>query len=104
MENEILYREFFIRATKGKLIDLTEDLINDPRVEDFNKLDEAESVCKTDAKTVIAWIDWVLPMIKPMIPVSDTAGMNRLRMMKVLREKLSRMYNLQTKAKDNGKE
>ena len=91
MDNEILYREFFIKCTKGKLVDLSEDLINDPRVEDFNKLDiEEEALCKSDAKAVIAFIDWVLPMVEPLIPVSDTSGRNRLRMMKAMRSKMQR--------------
>lgn len=91
MDNEILYREFWIRCTKGKLVDLSEDLINDPRVEDFNKLDiEEEALCKSDAKAVIAFIDWVLPMVEPLIPVSDTVAQNRIRMMKVMRSKQQR--------------
>lgn len=91
MDNEILYREFFIKCTKGKLVDLSEDLINDPRVEDFNKLDiEEEALCKSDAKAVIAFIDWVLPMVEPLIPVSDTVAQNRIRMMKVMRSKQQR--------------
>lgn len=91
MDNEILYREFWIRCTKGKLVDLSEDLINDPRVEDFNKLDiEEEALCKSDAKAVITFIDWVLPMVEPLIPVSDTVAQNRIRMMKVMRSKQQR--------------
>lgn len=91
MDNEILYREFFIKCTKGKLVDLSEDLINDPRVEDFNKLDiEEEALCKTDAKTIAMWIDWVLPLLEPMFPPSDTVGQNRIRMMKVMRSKMLR--------------
>ena len=89
MDNEkILYREFWIRCTKDKLIDLSEDLVHDARVEDFDKMES--DICKSDAKAVIAWIDWVLPHIRPMFPVSDTTAQNRLRLMKLMREKLAR--------------
>lgn len=91
MDNEILYRELFIKATEGKLLELTNDFRTDARVDDFGKLCiEEEMLCKTDAKTIIMWIDWILPIIKPLFPVSDTSAQNRIRMMKVMREKLQR--------------
>lgn len=91
MDNEILYREFWIRCTKDKLIDLSEDLVHDARVDDFGKLcNEEEMLCKTDAKTIIMWIDWVLPIIEPLFPVSDTIAQNRIRMMKAMRSKMQR--------------
>ena len=91
MDNEILYREFWIRCTKDKLIDLSEDLVHDARVEDFDKIES--DICKSDAENVIAWIDWVLPIIEPLFPVSDTVSLNRIRMMKVARSRLARRLN-----------
>lgn len=94
MDNEILYREFFIKATEGKLLELTNDFRTDARVDDFGKLCiEEEMLCKTDAKTIIMWIDWVLPIIEPLFPVSDTVSLNRIRMMKVARSRLARRLN-----------
>lgn len=95
MNNETyLYREFWIKATETKLLDMTEDLIHDSRVQDFDKIDETEgSLCKSDAKNVIAWIDWALPILRPMFPVSDTTAQNRIRLMQVLKAKLERKIN-----------
>lgn len=91
MDNEIyLYREFWIKATETKLLDMTEDLIHDSRVQDFNKIETESDISKSDAKNVIAWINWVLPMLEPLIPVSDSIGINRLRRMKVMRSKMLR--------------
>lgn len=88
MDNEMLYREFWLIATKDKLVELSKDLVDDARVEDFNKMES--DICKSDAKAFISFIDWALPMIEPLIPVSDTSGQNRIRMMKVMRSKLQR--------------
>lgn len=89
MDNEkILYREFWIKATEDKLTELTQDLVHDARVEDFDKMES--DICKSDAKNVIAWIDWVTPLVRPMFPVSDTTAQNRLRLMRLMREKLAR--------------
>ena len=84
----MLYREFWIIATKDKLVELSKELVDDARVKDFNKLES--DICKSDAKAFISFIDWVLPMIEPLIPVSDTVAQNRIRMMKVMRSKLQR--------------
>lgn len=91
MDNETLYREFWIKATRDKLIEMSEDLREDARVEDFDKLES--DISKSDAKAVIAWIDWVTPLIRPMFSPSNTAELNRLRLMKLLREKLARRLN-----------
>lgn len=89
MSNETyIYREFWVRATETKLLKMTADLIDDARVQDFNKIES--DICKSDAKSVIAWIDWVTPLLRPMFSPSNTTELNRLRMMKVLREKLAR--------------
>lgn len=92
MNNEkTLYREFWIKATEDKLIDLTEDLVHDARVQDFDKIDTAEGdLCKTDAERFVNFVNWVLPIIEPLFPVSDTVARNRIRMMKVMRTKLER--------------
>ena len=91
MDNEIyLYREFWIKATETKLLDMTEDLIHDSRVQDFNKIETESDISKSDAKNVIAWIDWVLPILRPMFPVSDTTAQNRLRLMKLMRDRLKK--------------
>lgn len=88
MDNEILYREFWIKATEDKLHELTADFVDDARVQDFNKIES--DICMSDAKRFVRFIDWVLPLIEPLVPVSDTVGQNRIRMMKVMREKLQR--------------
>ena len=89
MDNDkYLYREFWVECTQDKLLEMTADLIDDPRVKDFNKMES--DVCMTDAKTVVMWIDWVLPLLKAYYPTSDTKAQNRIRMMKVMREKLNR--------------
>lgn len=94
MDNEIyLYREFWIKATETKLLDMTEDLIHDSRVQDFNKIETESDISKSDAKNVIAWIDWVLPILRPMFPVSDTTAQNRLRLMKLMRDRLAKRLN-----------
>ena len=94
MDNEIyLYREFWIKATETKLLDMTEDLIHDSRVRDFNKIETESDISKSDAKNVIAWIDWVLPILRPMFPVSDTTAQNRLRLMKLMRDRLAKRLN-----------
>lgn len=94
MDNEIyLYREFWIKATETKLLDMTEDLIHDSRVQDFNKIETESDISKSDAKNVIAWIDWVLPILRPMFPVSDTTAQNRLRLMKLMRDRLKKRVN-----------
>ena len=94
MDNEIyLYREFWIKATETKLLDMTEDLIHDSRVRDFNKIEMESDISKSDAKNVIAWIDWVLPILRPMFPVSDTTAQNRLRLMKLMRDRLAKRVN-----------
>lgn len=86
--NDILYREFFIQTTRDKLIEMTEDLIHDERVKDFGKMES--DLCKTDARTVVTWIDWVLPLLKAHYPATDTKAQNRIRMMMALRSKLNR--------------
>lgn len=91
MDNEILYREFWIRCTKDKLIDLSEDLVHDARVEDFDKIESG--ICKSDAERFVNFVDWVLPIIEPLFPVSDTVSLNRIRMMKVARSRLARRLN-----------
>jgi hypothetical protein len=91
MDNEILYREFWIRCTKDKLIDLSEDLVHDARVEDFDKIES--DICKSDAERFVNFVDWVLPIIEPLFPVSDTVSLNRIRMMKVVRSRLARRLN-----------
>ena len=88
MDNEILYREFWVKCTESKLIDLTRDFQTDARVQDFDKMES--DICKSDAEYYIRFVDWVLPIIEPQISVSDTVGRNRIRMMKVMREKLQR--------------
>jgi hypothetical protein len=94
MDNEIyLYREFWIKATETKLLDMTEDLIHDSRVQDFNKIETESDISKSDAKNVIAWINWVLPILRPMFPVSDTTAQNRLRLMKLMRDRLKKRLN-----------
>ena len=94
MDNEMyLYREFWIKATETKLLDMTEDLIHDSRVQDFNKIETESDISKSDAKNVIAWIDWVLPILRPMFPVSDTTAQNRLRLMKLMRDRLEKRLN-----------
>ena len=95
MDNEkTLYREFWIKATEDKLIELTQDLVHDARVQDFDKIDETEgSLCKTDAESVIRWIEWATPLLRPMFPVSDTTAQNRIRLMQVLKAKLERKIN-----------
>ena len=94
MDNEIyLYRELWIKATETKLLDMTEDLIHDSRVQDFNKIETESDISKSDAKNVIAWIDWVLPILRPMFPVSDTTAQNRLRLMKLMRDRLKKRVN-----------
>lgn len=94
MDNEIyLYREFWIKATETKLLDMTEDLIHDSRVQDFNKIETESDISKSDAKNVIAWIDWVLPILRPMFPVSDTTAQNRIRLMKLMRDRLAKRLN-----------
>ena len=94
MDNEIyLYREFWIKATETKLLDMTEDLIHDSRVRDFNKIETESDISKSDAKNVIAWIGWVLPILRPMFPVSDTTAQNRLRLMKLMRDRLAKRLN-----------
>ena len=94
MDNEIyLYREFWIKATETKLLDMTEDLIHDSRVQDFNKIETESDISKSDAKNVIAWIDWVLPILRPMFQVSDTTAQNRLRLMKLMRDRLKKRVN-----------
>ena len=91
MDNEILYREFWIRCTKDKLIDLSEDLVHDARVEDSDKMES--DICKSDAERFVNFVDWVLPIIEPLFPVSDTVSLNRIRMMKVARSRLARRLN-----------
>ena len=91
MDNEILYREFWIRCTKDKLIDLSEDLVHDARVEDFDKMES--DICKSDAERFVNFVDWVLPIIKPLFPVSDTTAQNRLRLMKLMRDRLKKRVN-----------
>lgn len=94
MDNEIyLYREFWIKATETKLLDMTEDLIHDSRVQDFNKIETESDISKSDAKNVIAWINWVLPILRPMFPISDTTAQNRLRLMKLMRDRLEKKVN-----------
>ena len=92
MDNEIyLYREFWIKATETKLLDMTEDLVHDARVEDFDKMES--DICKSDAERFVSFVDWVLPIIEPLFPVSDTVSLNRIRMMKVARSRLARRLN-----------
>jgi hypothetical protein len=94
MDNEIyLYREFWIKATETKLIEMTEDLFHDWRVQDFNRIVTESDISKSDAKNVIVWIDWVLPILRPMFPVSDTTAQNRLRLMKLMRDRLKKRVN-----------
>lgn len=95
MDNEIyLYREFWIRCTKDKLIDLSEDLVHDARVQDFDKIDETEGdLCKTDAESVIRWIEWATPLLRPMFSPDNTTEQNRIRLMQVLKAKLERKIN-----------
>jgi hypothetical protein len=94
MDNEIyLYREFWIKATETKLLDMTEDLIHDSRVQDFDKIEAESDISKSDAKNVIVWINWVLPILRPMFPVSDTTAQNRLRLMKLMRDRLEKKVN-----------
>lgn len=88
MENEKIYREFWVIATEDKLLEMTADLIDDERVQDFNKIES--DLCKTDARTVVTWIDWVLPLLKAHYPTTDTKAQNRIRMMMALRSKLNR--------------
>lgn len=89
MENErFLYREFWVECTQDKLLEMTADLIGDERVKDFNKMES--DLCKTDARTVVTWIDWVLPLLKAHYPATDTKAQNRIRMMMALRSKLNR--------------
>ena len=94
MDNEIyLYREFWIKATETKLLDMTEDLIHDSRVQDFNKIETESDISKSDAERFVSFVDWVLPIIEPLFPVSDTVSLNRIRMMKVARSRLARRLN-----------
>lgn len=94
MNNEIyLYREFWIKATETKLLDMTQDLVHDARVQDFDKIETESDISKSDAKNVITWIDWALPILRPMFPVSDTTAQNRIRLMQVLKAKLERKIN-----------
>lgn len=88
MDNDILYREFWIRCTKDKLIDLSEDLVHDARVEDFDKIES--DICKSDAKYFLEWLEWVLPMLMSQYSTFGTVAQNRIRMMKVMRTKLRR--------------
>ena len=87
----MLYREFWIIATKDKLLELSQDLVDDARVEDFNKMES--DICKSDAERFVNFVDWVLPIIEPLFPVSDTVSLNRIRMMKVARSRLARRLN-----------
>ena len=91
MDNEILYREFWIRCTKDKLIDLSEDLVHDARVEDFDKMES--DICKSDAKYFLEWLEWVLPMLMSQYSTFGTVAQNRIRMMKVMRSRLARRLN-----------
>ena len=88
MDNEILYREFWIKATETKLVEMTKDLFHDSRVQDFNRIES--DICKSDAERFVNFVDWVLPIIEPLFPVSDTVSLNRIRMMKVARSRLAR--------------
>lgn len=91
MDNEILYREFWIKATETKLVEMTKDLFHDSRVQDFNRIES--DICKSDAERFVNFVDWVLPIIEPLFPVSDTVSLNRIRMMKVARSRLARRLN-----------
>lgn len=91
MDNEILYREFWIKATETKLVEMTKDLFHDSRVQDFNRMES--DICKSDAERFVNFVDWVLPIIEPLFPVSDTVSLNRIRMMKVARSRLARRLN-----------
>ena len=95
MDNDkTLYREFWIKATEDKLIELTQDLVHDARVQDFDKIDETEgSLCKTDAESVIRWIEWATPLLRSMFSPGNTTELNRLRRMQVLKAKLERKIN-----------
>lgn len=90
-DNEILYREFWIKATETKLVEMTKDLFHDSRVQDFNRIES--DICKSDAERFVNFVDWVLPIIEPLFPVSDTVSLNRIRMMKVARSRLARRLN-----------
>lgn len=92
--DKTLYREFWVKATEDKLIDLTQDLIHDARVQDFNKIDETEGdLCKTDVESVIRWIEWATPLLRPMFSPDNTTELNRIRLMQVLKAKLERKIN-----------
>ena len=94
MDNEMyLYREFWIKATETKLLDMTEDLIHDSRVQDFNKIETESDISKSDAKNVIAWIEWATPLLRPMFSPDNTTAQNRIRLMQVLKAKLERKIN-----------
>ena len=86
--DKILYREFWIRCTKDKLIDLSEDLVTDARVQDFDKMES--DICKSDAESVIRWIEWATPLLRPMFSPDNTTEQNRIRLMQVLKAKLER--------------
>lgn len=93
-KEKTLYREFWIKTTEDKLMELTQDLVHDARVQDFDKIDETEgSLCKTDAESVIRWIEWAAPLLRSMFSPSNTTELNRLRRMQVLKAKLERKIN-----------
>lgn len=89
--DKTLYREFWIKATEDKLMELTQDLVHDARVQDFDKIDETEGdLCKTDAESVIRWIEWATPLLRSMFSPGNTTEQNRIRLMQVLKAKLER--------------
>lgn len=104
MEDEILYREFYIKTTADKLIEMSEDLNNDQRVQDFGKLPIGEDadLCKTDVKSLISWLRWMQGVARECFKPTDTASINRVRMMGLLADKLERKIKVYGKKKENG--
>lgn len=90
--NDILYREFFIQTTRGKLQEMTEDLIRDERVKDFGKVAEPNvrgiEVCVSDVRQIVRLCQQAKDYIKKSASLDNSTAYNLHRQLGLIAGKM----------------
>jgi len=91
MDDDILYREFWVKTTRQNVRELSKWLCEEVGADNFDKLNNAEEPCKTDKKSFVSMGTWILSILDdhPEL-LKSTTDQNKKRMLSNMMKKLSK--------------